>query len=72
MILLLQADTGTAGALAAAVAAIPGVTRTDVTSGPYDVISHVNAGGDDAMRQVLDAVRKVDGLSRLCVCRPSR
>jgi hypothetical protein len=72
MILLLQADAGAAGTLAAAVAAIPGVTQTAVTSGPYDVISHVNAGGDDAMRQVLDAVRRADGLTRLCVCRPSR
>ena len=53
-------------------AAIPGVTETAVTSGPYDVISHVNAGDDAEMRQVLDAVRRVDALCRLCVCRPSR
>lgn len=67
MILLLQADVGAAESVAAAVSQIPGVVHTAVTSGPYDVIGHVerdNEGG-----RVLDAVRQIDGLARLCVCR---
>jgi hypothetical protein len=45
---------------------------TAVTSGPYDVIGHVQQRGDEDPRRVLEAVRQVGGLARLCVCRPSR
>jgi hypothetical protein len=72
VILLLQADVGTAEAVAAAVSAIPGVVGTAVTSGPYDVIGHVQQREDEDPRRVLEAVRQVGGLARLCVCRPSR
>ena len=72
MILLLQAEVGAAEAVAAAVSAIPGVVGTAVTSGPYDVIGHVQQRDGDDARTVLDAVRQVGGLARLCVCRPAR
>ncbi|MDX6231677.1 MAG: hypothetical protein QOH68_636 [Nocardioidaceae bacterium] len=72
VILLLQADVGAAEAVAAAVSAIPGVVGTAVTSGPYDVIGHVRQRAGEDPRAVLDAVRQVGGLSRLCVCRPVR
>jgi hypothetical protein len=72
VILLLQADAGAAEAVAAAVSAIPGVVGTAVTAGPYDVISHVQQQDNEDPRTVLDAVRQVGGLARLCVCRPVR
>ena len=72
MILLLQADVGAAESVAAAVSAIPGVVGTAVTSGPYDVIGHVTPPDDDGDRRVIEAVRRVQGLSRLCVCRSAR
>jgi hypothetical protein len=72
VILLLQADVGAAEAVAAAVSAIPGVVNTAVTSGPYDVIGHVRQRDDAGSRAVLEAVRQVGGLARLCVCRSTR
>ena len=72
MILLLQADVGAAEAVAAAVSAIPGVVGTAVTSGPYDVIGHVQQRDDAEARTIIEAVRRVGGLARLCVCRPAR
>ena len=72
MILLLQADVGAAEAVAAAVSEIPGVVGTAVTSGPYDVIGHVEHREGTDPRIVLEAVRQVGGLARLCVCRPTR
>jgi hypothetical protein len=72
VILLLQADVGAAEAVAAAVSAIPGVVGTAVTSGPYDVIGHVQQRDDEEGRTVIEAVRRVGGLARLCVCRPAR
>ena len=68
MILLLQADVGAAESVAAAVSQIPGVVHTAVTSGPYDVIGHVERDKDGS-GEVLAAVRQIDGLARLCVCR---
>ena len=72
VILLLQADAGTAESVAAAVSQIPGVVHTAVTSGPYDVIGHVERDDEDGSGKVLDAVRQVEGLARLCVCRAVR
>lgn len=72
MILLLQADVGAAESVAAAVSQIPGVVRTAVTSGPYDVIGHVERDDADRSGKVLDAVRQIEGLARLCVCRAAR
>lgn len=69
MILLLQADTGAAEDVATAVRAIPAVVDTAVTSGPYDVISQVDARDGEDERRVVDAVRQVQGLARLCLCR---
>lgn len=69
VILLLQADVGAAESVAAAVSEIPGVVCTAVTSGPYDVIGHVERDEEDRGGEVLDAVRQIDGLARLCVCR---
>jgi len=72
VILLLQADVGAAESVAAAVSAIPGVVAAAVTSGPYDVIGHVEPREGSDPRVVLEAVRQVGGLARLCVCRPNR
>jgi len=69
VILLLQAEIGAAQSVATAVSQIPGVVRTHVTSGPYDVIGHVERDDDDGSGEVLDAVRRIKGLIRLCVCR---
>ena len=69
VILLLQADVGAAESVAAAVSQIPGVVCTAVTSGPYDVIGHVERDDEGGSGKVLDAVRQIEGLARLCVCR---
>jgi hypothetical protein len=69
VILLLQADVGAAESVAAAVSAIPGVVGTAVTSGPYDVIGHVDPRDAEGDRKVLEEVRRIRGLARVCVCR---
>ena len=69
VILLLQAEIGAAQSVATAVSQIPGVVRTHVTSGPYDVIGHVERDDANGSGEVLDAVRQIKGLARLCVCR---
>jgi hypothetical protein len=50
---------------------MPGVAAVSVTSGPYDVIAELAADAEPAIQQVLTATRRLPGLARLCVCRPS-
>jgi DNA-binding Lrp family transcriptional regulator len=70
LFLLIQTDPGRVDDLAVALAAVEGVVTVAVTSGPYDVIAHVEAGDELAAQRVLSAVRTAPGLCRLCVCRP--
>lgn len=70
MFLLMQASSGGAKELAGHVAGIPGVVDAQVTSGPYDVIGHVDVAGPVAARSVVEAVRTSKRLTRLAVCRP--
>ncbi|HVA59283.1 MAG TPA: Lrp/AsnC ligand binding domain-containing protein [Mycobacteriales bacterium] len=69
MILLLQAETGTAATLAATISAIPAVVEATVTSGPYDVIGRVDCPDPLAERHAIEAVQRAPGLARLCLCR---
>lgn len=67
--LLLQADPGRAAEVASHLAALPSVSDTVLTSGPYDVIAQIADDGDVA--SVLARAKKAPGLSRICVCRSS-
>lgn len=65
--LLLQADPGRAAEVASHLAALPSVSDTVLTSGPYDVIAQV---ADDAdVPAILARAKNAPGLARLCVCR---
>ncbi|MCU1621880.1 MAG: hypothetical protein JWL79_725 [Frankiales bacterium] len=65
--LLLQADPGRAAEVASHVAALPAVSETVMTSGPYDVIAQVADEAD--VPTTLANAKRAPGLARLCVCR---
>ena len=67
--LLLQADPGRAAEVASHVAALPSVSDTVLTSGPYDVIAQVAEDAD--VPQILASAKRAPGLARICVCRSS-
>jgi hypothetical protein len=67
--LLLQTEPGRADDVAHFMTGLDAVTEAVVTSGPYDVIAHVDLDAD--VSRVLAAVRRAPGLARLCVCRPT-
>ena len=69
--LLIQADPGTTQALQAHLAHVPGIAQACATSGPFDVVAHVEVGDEAQLQHVLTAARRAPGLARLCLCRTS-
>jgi hypothetical protein len=69
--LLIQADPGTTHALQNHLDQVPGVTQATATSGPFDVVAHIEVGDEAQLQHVLAAARRAPGLARLCLCRTS-
>ena len=67
-LLLLQADPGRADEVASYVSALPAVTETAVTSGPYDVIVTIDLT-DEPLAAVVRRARRAPVLCDLRVCR---
>lgn len=67
-LLLLQADPGRADDVARYLAALPSVTETAVTSGPYDVIARADLAGLELARLV-GLARRAPGACGVRVCR---
>lgn len=66
---LLQVDPGRAQEAARYLAALPTVTASVVTSGPYDVIATM-CGPDEAVRRTVAQARRTPGLCVLRTCQP--
>lgn len=67
--ILIQTEVGKAAAVAAAIAAIPGVTSAEDVTGPYDVIVQASAASVDELGQLVVAkVQDVDGITRTLTC----
>lgn len=67
--ILIQTEVGKAAAVAAAIAAVPGVTSAEDVTGPYDVIVQATAGSVDELGQLVVAkVQDVDGITRTLTC----
>ena len=71
MSLLLQTDLGMAENVAGLVGTLEGVDTALLTSGPYDVIAHVASEDPQEQAAICTQVRRLKGLSRLCICHSS-
>lgn len=66
---LIQAEVGKSEEVAAAIAAIEGMSAADVVTGPYDVIARAEAGSIDALGKLIVAkVQAVKGVARTLTC----
>ncbi len=66
---LVQAHVGTGPRVGEEVAAIEGVMRADVVTGPYDVIALAEAENINELgRLVLQRIQAVDGVTRTMTC----
>lgn len=67
--ILIQTRSGTAGDVAAAVSAVPGVLRAKAVTGPYDVIAQAEGETvDDLGRLVIARIQQVEGITRTLTC----
>lgn len=66
---LIQAEVGMSGPVARAVGEIEGVRSTDVVTGPYDMIAHIEAANMEALGTLIVAkVQAVAGVARTLTC----
>ena len=66
---LIQTEVGRAANVAAAIAGIAGVTMAEDVTGPYDVISRVEARTvDDLGKLVIAKIQDVPGITRTLTC----
>ncbi|HVL85881.1 MAG TPA: Lrp/AsnC ligand binding domain-containing protein [Pseudonocardia sp.] len=67
---LVQTEIGMAGAVAAEIAGIPGVTEAEDITGPYDVIARVEADALDTIAQIVGGpqFRAIKGIARTVTC----
>ena len=66
---LIQTEVGRAANVAAAIAGIAGVTMAEDVTGPYDVISRVEARTvDDLGKLVIAKIQDIPGITRTLTC----
>ncbi len=66
---LIQSEVGKAARVAEAIAGIAGVTMAEDVTGPYDVISRVEARTvDDLGKLVIAKIQDIPGITRTLTC----
>ncbi len=65
--ILVKTEPGAAPAVADAAREMPGVSKTDVVKGPFDVILHVR-DHQASVSRLLGKVRSLDGVLRALPC----
>jgi DNA-binding Lrp family transcriptional regulator len=66
---LIQTEVGKAADVAKAISEIPGVTRAEDVTGPYDVIVRAEAGNVDELGKLVVAnVQAISGITRTLTC----
>lgn len=67
--ILIQTEVGKAANVARAISSIPGVTRAEDVTGPYDVIVRAEANNVDELGKLVVAqIQSVPGITRTLTC----
>ncbi|GAA3108163.1 Lrp/AsnC ligand binding domain-containing protein [Nonomuraea sp. NPDC049421] len=67
--ILIQTEVGKAAAVAREISGIPGVTRAEDVTGPYDVIVRAEANNVDELGKLVVAqIQAVEGITRTLTC----
>ena len=73
--ILIQAELSKTSIVAALVGAVPGVSETEIVTGPYDVIARAQAPDMKLAGQVTSQIQAIRGVTRTTTCiivQPSR
>ena len=73
--ILIQAEPSKTAFVAALVQAVPGVSQTEIVTGPYDVIARTHAPDMELAEQVTSQIQTIRAVTRTTTCtivQPSR
>jgi DNA-binding Lrp family transcriptional regulator len=73
--ILIQAELSKTAIVAALVQTVPGVSETEIVTGPYDVIARAQAPDMELAEQVTAQIQAIRGVTRTTTCtivQPSR
>lgn len=73
--ILIQAELSKTAMVAALVGAVPGVSETEIVTGPYDVIARAQAPDMQLAEEVTSQIQAIRGVTRTTTCtivQPSR
>lgn len=67
--ILIQSEVGRSSAVAASVAGIAGVVKSEEVTGPYDVIARVEADEvTDLGKVIIAKIQEIPGITRTLTC----
>ncbi|MFX0169574.1 MAG: Lrp/AsnC family transcriptional regulator [Candidatus Hodarchaeota archaeon] len=65
---LIRVEAGKVWDVAQAIGKIPGVNRSNVVTGPYDVIAYAVLPSTEDLRKLMEGIHGVDGVTRTETC----
>jgi DNA-binding Lrp family transcriptional regulator len=65
---LIQTDVGTGSKVAKEVLAIPDVLLAHVVTGPYDLVTRLQAEDFNGVNKIVDEIQRVPGVTRTMTC----
>jgi DNA-binding Lrp family transcriptional regulator len=68
VVILIHTEAGTVWDVSQEIAKIDGVTKSDVVTGPYDVIAYAVLPSTEDLRRLMQTIHTVDGVSRTETC----
>jgi DNA-binding Lrp family transcriptional regulator len=66
--ILIRVEAGKVWDVAQAIGKISGVDRSNVVTGPYDVIAYAVLPSTEDLRQLMEGIHSVDGVTRTETC----
>ncbi|MFX1318400.1 MAG: Lrp/AsnC ligand binding domain-containing protein [Promethearchaeota archaeon] len=66
--ILIRVEAGKVWDVAQAIGKISGVDRSNVVTGPYDVIAYAVLPSTEDLREVMEGIHSVDGVNRTETC----
>lgn len=67
--ILIQTEVGKSPTVAAAISQLDGVTQTAEVTGPYDIISHLQADSIEELgKLVIARIQDIPGITRTTTC----
>jgi DNA-binding Lrp family transcriptional regulator len=68
VIILIRTNAGAVWEVSQQIAKIDGITKSDVVTGPYDVIAYAVLPSTEDLRRLMQSIHSVNGVTRTETC----